>query len=218
MAEAVDAQSTSVRPVRKQRYIPRKRRHAPRRTEAGGTRGCSRNVQGADIRLLVPQNGVGHTNHDRPTFSWYIDNPAGKELPLQFALIEPGELKPVYQTQLVAQQSGVMQLTLPDNVPGLKADRAYRWMVSWSCDRQRPSEQLHRRAWIERTDADAVADSIGSASSDTTAPTISDRITTYARSGLWYEAIDLAAKQRQTAQGQTIWQQLLEDGQLPPLP
>jgi Domain of Unknown Function (DUF928) len=199
--------------VRKPRYVPRKNRQAPRHTEAGGTRGCSTSSQAANIQLLVPQaSHTGQTISDRPSFVWAIDNPQKIALPLQFTLIEPGVLKPIYQQKLTATQSGVMQLTLPAEVPSLKADKAYRWMLSWSCDQTRPSEQLHRRAWIER-----VAPTSELTQTLQTAKTVPDRITAYAQAGLWQEAIDLAAAHRQDPQVKLLWQELLQDGALPPI-
>jgi hypothetical protein len=199
--------------VRKPRYVPRQNRQAPRRTEAGGTRGCSINAQAVNIQLLVPTaSHTGQTISDRPAFTWAIDNPQQVALPLQFTLIEPGVLKPIYQQQLTATQSGVMQLTLPAEAPALKTNTAYRWMVSWRCDQSRPAEQLHRRAWIER-----VAPSNELTQTLQTTKTVPDRITAYAQAGLWQEAIDLAAANRQDPQVGPLWQELLQDGALPSL-
>jgi Domain of Unknown Function (DUF928) len=194
----------------KRRYVPRADRPVPKRTEAGGTRGCSVNTQGADIQLLVPASNLGHTVADRPTFAWYVNNPQNQPLPLQFSLVAPGILKPIYQQKLTTTQSGVMQLTLPPEAAALTVDRAYRWMVSWSCDQARPSEQLHRRAWIER-----IAPSAALSQNLAGAKTVPDRVTVYAQSGLWHEAIGLAAEHRQEAPVQVMWQELLQDGELP---
>ncbi|MBE9028546.1 DUF928 domain-containing protein [filamentous cyanobacterium LEGE 11480] len=210
MATPVSARSTVSRRTRRRRYVPRKRRRAPRRTEAGGTRGCSVNTQSANIQLLVPATNVAHTDRGRPTFSWHITNPDQASLPVRFTLIEPGVLKPLYQQTLQANQSGVMQVTLPKTAPTLKADRSYRWMVSWSCDLKRPSEQLHRRAWIERVETDATLNQTLKA-----AKTVPDQIIAYAQSGIWHEAIDLAANHRQNPQVNPLWQELLQDGKLP---
>jgi Domain of Unknown Function (DUF928) len=196
--------------ARKRRYVPQGDRGAPKRTEAGGTRGCSTNAQSADMQLLVPRRNIGHTVSDRPTFTWYIENPQNIALPVQFTLVAPGVLKPIYQQKLTATKSGIMQLTLPPDAPALKPDQPYRWMVSWSCDQQRPTEQLNRRAWVER-----LAPSPALTQNLQTAQTVPDRITAYAQSGLWQEAIDLAASHRHDPQVQPLWKELLEDGELP---
>jgi Domain of Unknown Function (DUF928) len=198
--------------ARKRRYVPRQDRKAPRRTEAGGTRGCSTNTQSTDIQLLVPANQLGHTIADRPTFTWAIRNPQNLKLPVQFTLIAPGTLKPIYQQTLTASPSGLMQLTLPPTAAALKSDQAYRWMVSWSCDQTRPSEQLHRRAWVER-----LAPTVELSQNLQAATTDADRITAYAQSGIWQEAVGLAAPQRENPQIAPLWQYLLEDGEVPML-
>jgi hypothetical protein len=196
--------------ARKRRYVPRQDRQAPRRTEAGGTRGCSTNAQSADIQLLVPASNLGHTIADRPTFTWAIRNPQNLKLPVQFTLIAPGTLKPIYQQTLTATQSGLMQLTLPPEAAALKPEQAYRWMVSWSCDQTRPSEQLHRRAWIERlTPTAELTQNLQTATTD------ADRITAYAQSGIWQEAIGSAAAKRADPAIAPLWQYLLEDGEVP---
>jgi hypothetical protein len=196
--------------ARKRRYVPRQDRQAPRRTEAGGTRGCSTNAQSADIQLLVPASNLGHTIADRPTFTWAIRNPQNLKLPVQFTLIAPGTLKPIYQQTLTATQSGLMQLTLPPEAAALKPEQAYRWMVSWSCDQTRPSEQLHRRAWIERlTPTAELTQNLQTATTD------ADRITAYSQSGIWQEAIGSAAAKRADPAIAPLWQYLLEDGEVP---
>jgi hypothetical protein len=196
--------------ARKRRYVPQQDRRAPKRTEAGGTRGCSTNAQSADMQLLIPNRNIGHTVSDRPTFTWYVDNPRNVALPVYFTLIAPGVLKPIYQQTLTATQSGIMQVTLPQDAPALKLDQPYRWMVSWSCDQQRPTESLNRRAWVAR-----LAPMPELTQNLQTAKTVPDQITTYAQSGLWHEAIALAAAHRQDPQVQPLWQELLEDGELP---
>ncbi len=95
----------------------RQDRRAPRRTEAGGTRGCSTNAQAANIQLLVPRSNIGHTVRDRPTFTWHVDHPQNGALPLQFTLVAPGVLKPLYQQKLTATKSGLMQVILPPDAP-----------------------------------------------------------------------------------------------------
>jgi hypothetical protein len=197
------------------RYIPNKKRPAPRRTEAAGTRtGCAIDRKPVEVDLLVPSiDNLPQTQSAHPTFSWYVDNAQKSEVELQFSLIEPGKVKPLYQKRLLNRQSAVMQIQLPEQVAGLEVGKQYRWTVSWGCNKKRVSEQLHQRAWIERTELTTLQmQQLDQAKSDT------DRVFVYAQSGIWYESIGLAAAQKTEPKMKKYWQMLLEDGGLTQVP
>ncbi len=197
-------------PAPRARYIPNKKRPRPRRTEAAGTRGCALDGQAIQVNLLVPPiEPLPQTQSAHPTFSWYVANAPKSELTLQFSLIEPGKPRPVYQQQLSNRQSGVMQLTLPDHVPDLEVGKSYRWSIAWGCNPNRASEQMYQRAWIERS-----ALNPPSQIQLQQATAAADRLVVYAQSGIWYEAIALAANHKTDPKMQEYWHTLLQDGGL----
>jgi Domain of Unknown Function (DUF928) len=196
---------------RKPRYVPAQPGQPPVRTEAGGTRGCARNAQSANIQLLIPTESPIPTISDRPELFWYLSNPNNAEIPIEFSLIKPGVLKPLYHTTLTARQSGVMSVRLPNNIPALGTGETYRWMVSLNCDTQRSSDRLERRAWIKRI---ATPDPLKSLTPQTSPI---DQLNAYGESGLWYDALAVAAPNRNQPEIKTAWQELLEDNQLPPM-
>jgi Domain of Unknown Function (DUF928) len=201
-------------PAPRVRYIPNKKRPLPRRTEAAGTRGCALDGQAIQVNLLVPTiEPLPQTQSDHPTFSWYVANPPKLALTLQFSLIEPGKTRPVYQQQLSNHQSGVMQLTLPDQIPGLEVGKPYRWSIAWGCNPNRVSEQMYQRAWIERSPINPPPQL---QLQQTTSA--SERLVVYAQSGIWYDAIALAANHKTDPKMQAYWQTLLQDGGLTLVP
>jgi Domain of Unknown Function (DUF928) len=191
------------------RYIPNKKRPLPRRTESAGTRGCAVDSQPIQVNLLVPSKDMlPQTQSAHPTFSWHVTNPKQAELALQFSLVEPGQARPIYQQQVTNRQTGVMQLTLPQPLPGLEVGKQYRWAISWGCNARRPSEQMHQRAWIERSPlTDRQTQQLHQAQTD------HDRVLVYAQSGIWYDAIGLAANPTDSKMRE-YWQTLLKDGGL----
>jgi hypothetical protein len=195
---------------KKRRYVPPKRA-MPNSTEAGGTRSdiCVSGQPDSQLTLLVPNHILAQTQTSHPTFSWHVQTNSSAAIPMRFVLIKPGQAEPVYQQTFQQQGSGLIQLQLPNNIPGLDLNQPYRWMVSISCGADRPSEQIYQRAWIERVPlSPAATQAITQATQD------SDRLTIYAQDGIWYEAIAIAVAQQQNPTIQPLWQQLLADAQL----
>jgi hypothetical protein len=82
--------------ARKPRYTPAQPGQQPVRTEAGGRRGCARNAQSVSVQLLVPPEKAPQTMRDRPELFWYLSNPKNATIPIEFSLVKPGILKPIY--------------------------------------------------------------------------------------------------------------------------
>ena len=163
-------------------YVPPSR-GTPQRTEAGGSRGCIKSIP-VSITLLVPNNHIGQTVSERPTFSWYVSNPTAASVPIQFALVEPGVARPLFVTSLKADKTGLMQLELPKDAPELQLKHQYRWTVSLICNAKRPSENIYVTGWVERVTATASqAKAIMEAGSN------NERAVVYGQSGMWYDAL-----------------------------
>lgn len=165
-------------------YVPPASRGTPKRTTGGGARGgCLKSIP-VSITLLVPNDHVGQTALERPSFSWYVSNPTSVSVPMQFALVEPGVARPLLVKSLKAGKTGLEQLEIPQNAPKLQSGHQYRWTVSVICNTQRPSENLYVMGWVKRVTATAnQAKAIALAGSD------NERALVYARTGLWYDAL-----------------------------
>jgi hypothetical protein len=179
------------------RYKPKTKRPVLTQSEAGGTRSSGAGL--ASVTPLVSQEVTPQTSKAHPSFAWYIHNPQGKAISLDFALIEPGVQRPIYHTRINTSQKGFMQLQMPDTAPALQQDKQYRWTMIVVNDPNRSSLSQRLKGGVERVDRGSLPD---------------DSVGTYAESGLWYDALAAAAKTRHTPDAQEIWLPLLEQGDL----
>lgn len=81
---------------------------------------------------LIPKNNKGLTISSRPTF-WVYIFPSFSCDKVGFTLLDKGgETDNIfYQTQLeIPQHKGLIEFSLPDNVPSLAIGESYRWIFS----------------------------------------------------------------------------------------
>ncbi len=189
------------------RYVPPKR-GLPGRREGGGTRGnCQSPI------LLAPNDHIGVTTSEHPSFFWYVANPT----PVEFMLMEEGldgTDEAVFQTKIQASEAGIMQLQLPANSPPLKLNRSYTWIVTIYCDPQSlVQEPFFMQAMIQRVlpDINLVAQ-LRTASPE-------NYPATYAAAGIWYDTLTTLANLRHSRPADTQlkaeWADLLRAIKLP---
>ena len=124
----------------------------PQTRRSGGIRGnCSEEVSQNVITLIVPEDDysltkVPQTTQSHPTFFWYVEQKSN--LPVKFTLVETG--RTIYTKELSVPRSGLVKLTLPENIPPLQPGKQYRWTASLLCSRQHPSRNPYTQAWVER--------------------------------------------------------------------
>lgn len=177
-------------------YVPPTGRERIQRTEGSGSRGCPRGAFGA-ISLLTPNDHVGLTVSNRPTFSWYVS--AHPSTPMRFALVEPGVPQPILVKQLYVNKTGIVQLELPSNVSELSVGKTYRWTVSLVCNAKRPSENIYVRSWIARVpnrvnELQLLANATPQTLREFDPEMLRQRAIAYAQSGIWYDAIATISK------------------------
>ncbi len=183
------------------RYKPKTKRPVLTQSEAGGTRSNGALEGLAYVTPLVSQEVIPQTSKAHPSFAWYIHNPQGKAISLDFALIEPGVQRPIYQTRINTSQKGFVQLQMPTTAPALQQDKQYRWTMIVVNDPNRSSLSQQLNGGVVRVNMETIADDSAGAIA-------------YAESGLWYDALGAAAKTRHTPESQEIWLPLLEQGGL----
>lgn len=170
-----------------QGYAPPRERKPLLRTDGAGSRGCPEGLFGS-LNLLVPNDHVGLTISERPTFSWYVS--AVSSTPMQFALVEPGVAKPLLVKQIKVDKPGLVQLQIPSYVKGLAVGKQYRWTVSLVCNVKRPSLSIYTRSWITRVPLSKIDGFSKTASSQQ----VSDKAIFYAQQGIWYDAVATITK------------------------
>jgi hypothetical protein len=137
------------------------------------------------LQLLSDSERVGQTISPHPSFLWYVS--ATPTTSTRFTLVEPGVAEPLWEQQLPATKSAIVQLQMPATAPELEIGKEYRWTVTLICNPLRPSENFYARAWIVRIPpTPSLTALLAAAGSD------SDRVAIYARSGIWYDALATA--------------------------
>jgi hypothetical protein len=187
------------------RYKPKTKRPPLTHSEAGGTRsGGTDNL--VYLTPLVSEEISPQTTQARPSFAWYLHNPKGKAVTLEFALIDPGVPKPLYRTTLKTDAKGLISFQVPGSAPELQQDKAYRWTLIVVNDPKRTGLNQRLKGGILRVDRPPSIP-------DLTVKNPINQTIAYAEAGIWYDAIQFASQTRQTPEAD-IWLSLLEQGGL----
>lgn len=195
------ALSIGIAPTALAKYRPPKNPSAPKERGTNTTRGdsCDRKAEGK-LTPLVPFSHTGQTSSSRPTFVWFV--PDRTPHPLQFRLFKSNG-QPLYRTE-TQSQPGIMQFSLPSNLPPLTVGQSYQWQVVLVCDPQVPSRNMVATAAIQ-----VVKPAVSLQTQLAAAPTPQQRSDLYAEAGLWYDAISTALKASETAQNHSAVLDLL---------
>jgi hypothetical protein len=104
--------------------------------------GCE-NFPQASFTALVPENKIGRTVSDYPTFFFYLPQPNAE---LAEFILQDENGNQIYRQDLpIKNVSGVIGVSIPanTNVPPLEVGKKYTWVFSLVCDPQdRSSDQL----------------------------------------------------------------------------
>ncbi|MEO0757092.1 MAG: DUF928 domain-containing protein [Cyanobacteria bacterium J06648_16] len=191
--EASAAVALSSPPSSQIRWRPNPDRGTASSTLSGGRRGaiatrCA--ADGPSLALLVPNQSESLlTTAVQPTVAWYVETE--RTVQMDLLLSHPDQAMPVYSKTLTADQTGMLQVTLPE----LESDIRYRWTVFLRCDRT--TAEVYSRSFIERVTASHLA-------MPTHASGI-ERAGIYANAGIWYDACDtLLTHYQQTQQPELL--------------
>ena len=190
------------------RYIP-PRRGLPGRREGSGTRGkCP-----AEPILLAPNDHVGLTTSERPTFFWYVASPN----PIEFTLVEEGSDgtdHTVLNRIVQVTKAGIVQMPLPSDTPPLKVGKSYTWTVAIYCN---PQSLVGENVFMQTSIQRVMPDINLAAQLRTASP--QDQPAIYATAGIWYDTLTTLANLRRMhpddAQLKTEWTELLRAVKLP---
>jgi Domain of Unknown Function (DUF928) len=134
------------------RYKPKTKRPPLTHSEAGGTRSGAEANNLVYLTPLVSEEVLPQTTQARPSFAWYLHNPKGKAVTLEFALIDPGVPKPLYRTTLKTDAKGLISFQVPGSAPELQKDKAYRWTLIVVNDPKRTGLNQRLKGGILRVD------------------------------------------------------------------
>ena len=157
------------------------KRGAPESTQGTGSRGNLEELP-ITLTLLIPNDHTGRTTSGHPSFFWYMSE--APEFPAEFALVEPGQTKPLFVQQIATPKAGMIQVEMPKDLPELVVGRKYRWSVSLIRNSKRRSNDVFVQGWIERMPTTPeLTKQLATATSK------EQQAAVYAKAGLWYDAL-----------------------------
>ncbi|EKQ70490.1 protein of unknown function DUF928 [Leptolyngbyaceae cyanobacterium JSC-12] len=135
----------------------------------------------------------GYTIQDYPSFWFYIPGNTQSKYLVEFSLEEQDTRKIVYKTEIVTpNQSGIVEIALPETISPLEVSKPYRWVLSTTCEPGRSSDY---RPTIQGVVIRIRLDQKLIEELSTATPL--QQATLYATNGIWYDALTALAQLRQ---------------------
>ncbi|HLP92107.1 MAG TPA: DUF928 domain-containing protein [Nostocaceae cyanobacterium] len=182
-----------------QTFKPPKRPGYPSSAGAATRGSCSN--ENKEVKPLIPQNRLGLTFSERPTFFWYQPEKSAKvaQFLLSVDADTVNENKVLYETTIkLPEQAGIVGYTLPENAPTLEVGKTYRWYLTLICDESDSSGNPRVNGWVERIEPEnQLLENLNKANFRKL-PSI------YAEAGIWHEAL-LALTQLRTTEPDNIF-------------
>jgi len=183
-------------------------RYSPRNGGAGFVRGKCGDLPQVSFTALVPENKIGRTVSDYPTFFFYLPQP-NAELAEFILEDENGNL--IYgQALTIKNLSGVIGVSIPanTNVPPLEVGKKYTWVFSLVCDPDDRSADKVEGGVVQRVELSAdILRELENA--DPRRKTF-----IYAQNGIWQDALGTLAAARRANPNDTDlaadWESLLD--------
>lgn len=199
-------------PPSDQKPVPPERRsdggttRVERRSDGGTIRGCNTQEE-MSLTLLAPQNHVGQTISQRPTFAWFLRGSGSFEVKFTIYELVPGSNLKEIHTNSFQSSSGIMKLApFSKDEPGLEVGKDYVWRVVVYCEPGKPSMGFDEWASIKVVEMPpALPSQLDKAA------TSAEKANIYAKAGLWYDALGEALNLAQASQLGELGSALLED-------
>ncbi|MGI0487263.1 DUF928 domain-containing protein [Pantanalinema rosaneae CENA516] len=185
---------------------------APSQTAGGGRRQggiCSNSPASMleqSLVALMPSNMTGLVLAERPTFLFYVPKTAAKTAEFVLDDVQSGQ-RLVRAVVNIPESPGIYSFT-PDLATPLQLDQEYAWVFSMVCGEEGDVEDALVRGRVRRIKADsALVSQLAQA-------TPLEQVTLYARSGIWFEAVNslvaLRSSQPNDPELTAAWQKLLQ--------
>ena len=182
-----------------QGYVPPAKDREQQKATSSGSRGCPN--EPVDIIPLIPGDLTLTTISANPNFLFLVkSNP---NYPVHFSLVEPGTTKSPWKEELSLERSGVLSVSIPQNV-SLDVGKNYVWNLKVICNPRRPSQSWYIRAIVKR-----VLPSTELMHELTKANSKSEEAAILASNGIWYDAISISYHTKNESKATSYFQQLL---------
>jgi hypothetical protein len=143
----------------------------------------------------------GLTRAERPTLWFYVPYTAG--VSGEFVLTQNDRLR--YKAQFkLSKTPGIVSIELPASTQPLELDQTYRWYFSISCAPEDEPVSAFVSGWIKRVKLDSTLER------KLENVALPENIELYTQQNLWYDALDLLAKQQKGKPNNPDWRSLLE--------
>ena len=188
-------------------------RGTPKSAQGTGSRGdCLDKASLPPLKSLVGKNHLKLTVSDRPTFWVYIPYTQAEAPYGEFSL-QNGDNE-IYHTRFqLPAKPGIIGVKVPATVAPLEVGKHYRWYVDINCSAT-SSDDLSTPASLTGI-VERVTLSANFAQELTTTSNPLDQIATYAKHGIWYDAVtELAQLRLEQPENSTLkqaWNGLLSD-------
>ncbi len=178
---------------------------APKTSSGAASRdasACIANQTGAAVTPLLPTTNIGLTMAERPTVFVYVPQTNAKKA---FFSIQDEESNHIYESSVsLLQKPGVVEVKLPEDAPGLKIGKNYKWSLVMICTADLEPDSPFVSAWVRRVKAHPVNNW------DATLESAS----LLAQIGIWYDTLSTLAQLRRNQPNNQAalasWQELLE--------
>jgi hypothetical protein len=169
--------------------------------------GCATSTE-VSLTALVPQNKIGRTVSDYPTFFFYLPE---IEAELGEFILEDESGNQIYQQDLtISNLPGVIGVSIPanTNVPPLEVGKNYTWKFTVVCDPEDRSSDLLESGIVRRVELSAdILSQLENADPR-------QKTFIYAENGIWQDALSTLAAARRANPNepvfQTDWESLLD--------
>ena len=185
-------------------------RGAPSVTAGGASRGssCRKDSDTKSLTALIPKDSFGLTLTNNPKFFFYIPETSAQAG--EFVLKNDQDEDIYRKTFTIVGIPGIVSFNplAEANIPPLQADKNYKWFFSLICDSNNRLEDIFVQGWLQITQPDATLTSQLKEAQDR------DRLTVYAKNGIWYDAVttiaELRRKDPNNTDLQNSWMELLK--------
>ena len=171
-------------PIQLAQYVPPKR-GAPKSRVGGGTRG--QQDEALKVTVLAPEH-TGHTINTQPTLYWYLSKAVSNPR-VELTLIDDKRIDPILELELKGElQAGVHSLSLSDHDVKLMDNVEYRWSVAVIADAKERSRDIISSGTMMKVTATAATSKYRTMTDN------NQKVVALAKSGLWYDAIDVVSR------------------------
>ena len=193
-------------------YQPQSGIGKPRRVAGAGTRSTCKLKDQPPLTALVPENTLGVTVSNQPTFYVYVParSPQASPLKVRFLLQDKNEKLSIYETSfLTVGKPGIVAITLPNQAGllPLEIGQDYTWSFSVNCSTNDFSSGNTVNGVIRRVELNAkLNEQLKQAS-------LQKKVELYAAAGLWQDSLttlmQLKAENPNNSEVNSVWAKLM---------